>query len=79
MTALEAIEQSIRENRIVTLAGSDLTGNDVYQLHVDCDGSVVNGDVTEYWGESTDDDGPKGTWRVHVTGAAARGDRDIEI
>lgn len=64
MTALEAIEQSIREDRIVTLTAA--SEQDIYQLTVDCDDHVTNGPVHEFWGESTDDDGPQGTWRVHV-------------
>lgn len=69
MTALEAIEQSIRENRIVTVDLQDLTGrmNCVAQLQGDADDeveSIVGDDVwVEYWG--TDED-TGSSWRVHV-------------
>jgi hypothetical protein len=53
------IEQSIRENRIVTI-DNDSTAMDM--LAASCEDCVVNGEVTEYWGTT-----PEGReWRVHV-------------
>lgn len=81
MTALEAIEQSIREDKIVTLDRA--SSQDIYQLSVDCDDSVVNDDVTEYWGSSTDEEDSMGEWRVHVrrqdTDAEQRADHEHDV
>lgn len=67
--AEQAIADSIRENKIVHL--SDHNSQIAVILQRDCDDSVVNGDVTEYWG--TIEDGSE--WRVHM--AAAPSDQEI--
>lgn len=62
MSALEAMDQSERQNEIVHIMGSDLVHEDLF---LDCDDSTEAGEdsegrkITEYWGE---------TWRVHVHG-----------
>lgn len=59
MSRLAAIVQSVSQNEIVTVE-HDVTLMD--QLSAESDDSVVNRQVTEYWG--TDADGNE--WRVHV-------------
>lgn len=62
MTALRAIEQSIRENRIVHLPYNHILAAD---LACECEDSTQNGPVSEYWGKlDEDDDGTE--WRVHL-------------
>lgn len=60
-TIKNAIDQSILQNEIVYLDSA--TQDDMDTLLVECDDSVDNGPVAEFWGE--DEDG--NTWRVHVT------------
>ena len=69
LTATQAIEASIREDRIAWIEGDDQAHSD---LLAECDDNVVAKGgtsrydrVTEYWGETEDGD----TWRVHVVGA----------
>jgi hypothetical protein len=57
-TAAEAIERSISHDEI---AYCEHTTENLESLMVECDDSVENGEVIEFWGE---DDGQD--WRVHV-------------
>lgn len=64
MSAVEAMNLSEREDRIVHLRFHRVLAND---LALDCDDNVRNGDVTEYWGTSqVDDTQPPSHWRVHL-------------
>ena len=59
----QAIETSVRENRIVHLGFDDVFGGATLSaLSVESEDSVVNGDETEYWG--TTEGGAE--WRVHA-------------
>ena len=55
----DAIDRSISRDAIVHLDYDDAVAAD---LRAECDDSVENGDVGEYWGER---DGQH--WRVHLT------------
>lgn len=59
MTVAQAIETSVRETRIVHLAGIE----DASDLLIECEDSVQVDGVTEYWGTTADG----GEWRVHLT------------
>jgi hypothetical protein len=64
MSAIEAMELSAREDRIVHLSYSGVLRA---ELFADCDDYAKSGDVTEFWGDSHDEDGEKtGEWRVHL-------------
>ncbi len=59
----QAIELSVRENRIVHVGFDDVDGGmTLAAFEAECEGSAVSGDETEYWG--TDEHGAR--WRVHV-------------
>lgn len=62
MSIQHHIAQSIATNSIVHLSGDESVHLD---LLAECDDSVENGTVTEYWG--TTDEGYE--WRVHVSAA----------
>jgi hypothetical protein len=55
-----AIDESILRNAIVHV---EATPEDLEDLACECDDSVSDGPVTEFWG--ADDDGR--AWRVHAT------------
>lgn len=59
MTVEQAIDQSVAQDRIVTL---DYDGDAERMLNAACDDSVVAFSRTEYWG--TDEDG--NNWRIHM-------------
>lgn len=61
----DAIDRSISHDEIVHLDYSDVVAAD---LLAECDDSVENGDVVEYWGER---DGQP--WRVHLTRRSVEG------
>ena len=54
MSAIEAMELSSQEDRIVHLKWSLPLENDLYQ---DCDDSGEDEDTVEFWGDD---------WRVHL-------------
>ena len=61
--AEQAIARSISHNEIVHIDASDPNRKRIEDILVrDCEGSVKNGEVNEYWGviENGDD------WRIHV-------------
>lgn len=62
MTYSQAIDMSIRENRIVTIAADDATDELRMYLECACTGYHEGQDVTEYWGGER----PEDEWRVHV-------------
>ncbi len=59
MTTTQAIERSITHDEIVTIDYSDEAEA---ELGVECDNSVRNGPVVEFWGRDQDGD----AWRVHL-------------
>jgi hypothetical protein len=64
MSALEAMQLSEREDRVVHLRYSNVLAADLF---ADCDDTAESGSVVEYWGDSHDADGEKtGEWRVHL-------------
>jgi hypothetical protein len=60
MSVAEAIETSIREDRIVWIEASEQVNDDIL---AECDDSVDCPGYTEYWGETADGE----DWRIHVT------------
>lgn len=59
----QAIETSVRENRIVHIGFDDVCGGmTLSALSAESDDSATNGDEIEYWG--TTEDGAE--WRVHA-------------
>lgn len=66
MTAREMIRQSAMSGEIYNHAfdggwDSDYAKDLIEGLESDCDDSVKNGDVYEFWGDSE-----HGEWRVHL-------------
>jgi hypothetical protein len=59
LSADEAIELSVRENRIVTI--SDVDGEEEKELSLLADGNADHETLHEYWGTTNDD-----AWCVHV-------------
>lgn len=66
----QAIADSIRHNKIAHF--SEHISQIAEILQRDCDDSVVNGDVTEYWG--TIESGAE--WRVHMATALEAGETE---
>jgi len=62
--AKEAIDSSVTQNQIVTLRLTADEQVDVTdELLAECDDSVENDTVCEYWGKTENGD----AWRVHIT------------
>ena len=64
MTAFDLIAESVDHDRIVTADRTDELAEEFEML---CDDCVMNGEVYEFWGETTDGD----EWRVHLRVRAA--------
>jgi len=65
------MQRSISYNEIVTVP---FDRNLERELYANCDGSVVNGDLVEFWGG--DEDG--NDWRVHLKGSREVTDEEIK-
>jgi hypothetical protein len=63
MTASEAIQASIRENRIVTIYAEDASEELIEALAGASVDNVLNNEIHEFWG---DDGEGEEEWRVHV-------------
>lgn len=62
----EAIELSEQSGEIVHIE-TRRSFDDIHsELFESCDDFADNGDVSEFWGESEDEEGESRPWRVHL-------------